>query len=79
MKITKASLADFLILIRGAQRPWIVYLFATIFGGLTIYAFIKYGNESLALAIVTGFTGVVGTIIGFLFGERKDKTNEEIK
>lgn len=70
MKVDAKELLDF---VRGAQRPWIVYLFATIFGGLTIYAFIKYGNESLALAIITGFTGVVGTIIGFLFGERKKK------
>ena len=68
---------EIISIIRATQRPWIVYLFGTIFGGLTVYAFIKYGSENIAFAIVTGFIGVVGTIIGVLFGERAAKKKED--
>ena len=63
--------------VRGANRPYIAYLYSTLFGGLAVYAFIKYGTENIAFAIVTGFIGVVGTIVGMLFGERAGKLKAE--
>jgi len=68
---------EILAIIRGANRPYIAYLYATLFGGLAVFAFVKYGNEHIAFAIITGFIGVVGTIVGVLFGERAGKKREE--
>lgn len=68
---------DFLKIVRGVNRPYVVYLYTTIFGGLVVYAFVKFGTEDIAFALITGFIGVVGTIAGFLFGERAGKKLEE--
>lgn len=76
MKISRDP-EKWLKLIRGANRPYIAYLYATVFAGLAITAFQKYGNETIAIAIVTGFVGVVGTIVGVLFGERASKKEKE--
>jgi len=57
--------------VRGAVRPYVNYLFASIFAAITIIAFLKYGNEAIAIAIITGFIGVFGTLAGQWAGGRQ--------
>ena len=68
---------DILSIIRGVNRPYVIYIYSSIFAGLTVYAFIKYGTENMAFALITGFIGIVGTIVGVLFGERASKKPED--
>lgn len=62
---------EYLDLIRGCVRPWIAYVFSGVFVGLAIYGFVKFADADLAKTIIVGFIGIVGTVIGFYFGERK--------
>ena len=58
-------------IVRGAVRPYVNYLFASVFAALTIVAFFKFGDAVMALAIVTGFIGIFGTLAGQWSGSRQ--------
>lgn len=62
---------------RGFVRPWIAYLFSTVFAGLAIYAFIKYVNEALALSVISGFVSAAVALISFYAGGRAAMKPEE--
>jgi uncharacterized membrane protein YfcA len=63
--------------LRSSVRPVLTYLFCTVFVGLAIYSFIKYGNTETATTILMGFTGAAGIIIGMYFQSRNNKPTEK--
>ena len=56
--------------LRSFVRPFIAYMFSAVFAGLVVYAFVKYGDSEIAKTLIVGFVGIVGTIIGFYYGQR---------
>ena len=62
---------------RGFVRPWIAYLFSTVFAGLAVYAFVKYPNETIALALVSGFVSAAVALISFYAGGRATLKKED--
>jgi len=68
---------NFISSLRAFVRPFIAYVFAIVFVILVVIAFHRWGNENLALAIITGFVTMTTAIIAFYFGERAGKTKGE--
>mgnify|MGYP001614533043 CR=1 FL=1 len=67
-RIDIMKVLDFL---RGLVRPYISILFATVFAGLVIYGFIKYGDANMALTLMVAFIEAVGIIVGVYIGLRQ--------
>ena len=62
---------------RAFVRPYAAYILVTIFGGLAVFAFVKYGNEHLAEIVIIAFIEMVGILAAFYFGQRQKTTTEE--
>ena len=55
---------------RGFVRPYIAYLFASVFAGLAVYLAIRFANDDIAKIFIIGFVEIVGIVIGFYYGSR---------
>ena len=69
--MNKLDLIKVLEFLRGIVRPYISILFATVFAGLVIYSFSKYGDASMAQILMVAFAEAVGIIIGVYIGLRQ--------
>ena len=61
---------DWLDFLRGFVRPFVAYLFASVFAGLAIYLAIRFANDDIAKIFIIGFVEIVGIVIGFYYGSR---------
>lgn len=59
--------------LRGIQRP-VVITAVLVMMGFMIYVAAKFIDSETAKAIIFSITGAFGIVIGFLFGERSQKT-----
>lgn len=69
--MNKLSLKEGLEFLRGIVRPYIALLFATVFAGLVIFGFLKYGDASMAQVLMVAFAEAVGIIVGVYIGLRQ--------
>ena len=57
--------------LRAFVRPYIAYLFATVFTGLVAYGFFKYGDADTAQILIIAFSEAMGIIVGVYIGLRQ--------
>ena len=58
-------------LIRGLVRPVITWTGWFAFLAIAVVLILRFADVSLAQTIATAFTGIIATLIGFWFGQRK--------
>ena len=58
-------------LIRGLVRPIITWTGWFAFLVIAVILILRFADGNLARTIATAFTGIIATLIGFWFGQRK--------
>jgi len=58
-------------LIRGLVRPVITWTGWFAFLAIAVILILRFADDNLAQTIATAFTGIIATLIGFWFGQRK--------
>ena len=58
-------------LIRGLVRPVITWTGWFAFLAIAVVLILRFADANLAQTVATAFTGIIATLIGFWFGQRK--------